>query len=66
MKLPRWIAWLLHRLPMKAKAKAFDVAVDKMSRPDREVIPPTQKFIDPGTGSRLGRGLDKRKKNPNS
>lgn len=33
---------------------------------EKEVIPPTQKFIDPGTGSRLGRGLDKRKKNPNS
>lgn len=62
MKLPRWIAWLLHRLPTKAKAKAFDVAVDKMSRPDREVIPPSQKFLDHGPGDRL----DKRKKNPNS
>lgn len=44
MKLPKWIAWLLHRLPKDAKAKAFDVAVDKMSKPEKEVIGPRTKF----------------------
>lgn len=45
MRLPKWLGWLLKCLPGKAKEKAFDYAVDKMSEPkEREVIAPKTQF----------------------